>query len=184
MAGLDMVLSLILNDNHYHLNLRETTVASKQTVQDVLNKWEFYTLQADACYHRGEFKEASRQFSHTVELLEPWLEREHKQRWKVVRLFVISCHNSAHASSKFGRHKEAEYYYSHAHFRLLSLIAAKQQSGSFMEKTLMELRATFLQLTDYLLGKNKLELAASIKEESVRVVSKCYLSHLDDVFTA
>jgi len=53
-----------------------------------------------------------------------------------------------------------------------------------MEKTLMELRATFLQLTDYLLGKNKLELAASIKEESVRVVSKCYLNHLDDVFTA
>ncbi len=159
-------------------------MASKQTIQDVLNKWEFYTLQADACYHRGEFKEASQRFSHTVELLEPWLEKENKQLWKVVRLFVISCHNSAHASSKFGREKEAEYYYSHAHFRLLSLISARQYSVNFMERTLQELRATFLQLTDYLLGNNKQELAASIKEESVRVVRLCYLSHLDDVFTA
>ncbi len=184
MARLDIGLLIHLNDNDYQLLIGEYTVASKQTIQDVLNKWEYYTLQADACYHRGEYKEASRRFSRTVELLEPWLEKEHKQLWKVVRLFVISCHNSAHASSKFGRHKEAEYYYSHAHFRLLSLIAAKQHSGNFMEKTLIELRATFLQLTDYLLGKNKQALAASIKEESVRVVRVCYLNHLDDVFTA
>ncbi len=159
-------------------------MASKQTIQTVLNKWEYYTLTADACYHRGEYKEASRTFSHTVDLLEPWLEKEDKQLWKVMRLFVISCHNSAHSMSKFGRHKEAEYYYSHAHFRLLSLISRKNTPRNMVEHTLMELRATFTQLKDYLLGKNKKALADDIREESLRVVRNSYAEYTDDVFTA
>jgi hypothetical protein len=166
------------------IRIKVSTLANKQTIEDVLNKWEFHTLQGDGCYHRGEFKAASHSFGLTVDLLEPWLEKEHKQLWKVVRLFVISCHNSAHACSKYGRHKEAEYYYSYAHFRLLSLISSCRYSRKAMEKTLSELRATFLQLTKYLLDKGKITLAASIKEESVRVVQLSYMDHVGDVFTA
>ena len=156
----------------------------KPTIQKVLSEWEFYTLAADACYHREEYKEASRKFCKTVELLEPWLEKESKQLWKTMHLFVISCHNAAHALGKLGRHKEAEYYYSHAHFRLLSLISVQNMPKSIMENALLELRATFLQLTDYLRGKNKLELANNIKEESLRVVRQNLGDFNKDVFYA
>ena len=156
----------------------------KSTIQNVLNDWEFYTLAADACYHREEYKEASRTFSRTVDLLEPWLEKGGKELWKVMRLFVISCHNAAHSLGKCGRHKEAEYYYSHAHFRLLSLISLHNMPRSLIEPTLVELRSTFLQLSDYLLGKNKIELAANIKEESLRVVRQNYQGYEGGVFVA
>ena len=159
-------------------------MAKKQTIQGVLSDWEFYTLAADACYYREEFKEASRTFSKTVELLEPWLEKESKQLWKIMHLFVISCHNAAHSLGRLGRHKEAEYYYSHAHFRLLSLISLHNMPKGLMEQALLELRATFFQLTDYLLGKNKLELAANIKEESLRVVRQNCTGFNGDVFVA
>jgi hypothetical protein len=161
-----------------------SVVTKKPTIQKVLSEWEFYTLAADACYYREEYKEASRTFCKTVELLEPWLEKESKQLWKIMHLFVISCHNAAHALGKFGRHKEAEYYYSHAHFRLLSLISIQNMPKSLMESALMELRATFLQLTDYLTGKNKMELAANIKEESLRVVKQNCAGFNGDVFIA
>ncbi len=109
----------------------------KQTIQHVLNKWEAYTLMADACYHRGEYKEASRTFGQAVEIIEPWLEKGDKQLCTVMRLFVIACHNSAHSMSKFGQHKEAEYYYSHAHFRLLSLVSRRNNQRNMVEKMLL-----------------------------------------------
>ena len=156
----------------------------KSTIQNVLSEWEFYTLAADACYYREEYKEAGRTFCKAVDLLEPWLEKGGKELWKVMRLFVISCHNAAHTLGKYGRHKEAEYYYSHAHFRLLSLISLHKMPLSLMEPTLLELRSTFLQLSDYLLGKNKIELAANIKEESLRVVRQNYKGYEGEVFIA
>ncbi len=159
-------------------------MSSKKNIQDVLNQWEYYTLKADASYHRGEYKQASQLFGRSVDLLEPWLEKEDRQLWKVIRLFVIACHNTAHALNKHGRNKEAEYYYSHAHFRLLSLISGNQYPKSFMEKALQELRSTFLQLSGYLLRANKIELAASVKEESIRVVRQHHREGWQHVFTA
>ncbi len=158
-------------------------MCQSQKIQSVFNNWEYYTLAADACYHRAEYKEASQTFCRTVDLLEPWLDRDHKQLWKVMRLFVLSCHNAAHALSKLGRHKEAEYYYSHAHFRLLSFVSHHKNSYSIMEHVLLELRATFSMLTQYLMGKNKQELAENIREESLRVIRQSYFSYVDDLFT-
>lgn len=157
---------------------------TEQTLQQVLNKWEFYTLEGDAYYHQQDYKQASKLFTKCVSLLEPWLEKEHKQAAKVLRLFVLSCHNSAHALSKWGHHKDAEYYYSHAHFRLLSFISHTKPRALILEMAITELKGTFAQLKQYLLDKNKVELAGNIKEESMRVVRQCYLQHADQVFTA
>ena len=154
------------------------------TVQEVLNRWEFYTLEADACYHRQEYKLASKKFCHTVELLEPWLNKETKELSKVLRLFVLACHNAAHSLTKQGKDKEAEYYYSHAHFRLLSLLGHQSQSNRLMEAAVLELKYTFQHLKRYLLGREKYELANNIREESVRVVRQSYLEYVDDVFAA
>jgi hypothetical protein len=154
------------------------------TVQDVLNRWEFYTLDADACYHRREYKSASKKFCHTVELLEPWLDKENKELPKVMRMFVLSCHNAAHSLAKQGKEKEAEYYYSHAHFRLLSLLGHRKPSNRLIEIAMIELKSTFLHLKRYLLGRKKQELADNIREESVRVVRQFYLEYVDDVFAA
>ncbi len=159
-------------------------MAVKKNIQDALNQWEYYTLKADSRYHQGEYKQASQLFSRSVDLLEPWIEKESegKQLWKVIRLFVIACHNTGHALNRHGRHKEAEYYYSHAHFRLLSLISGNQYPKRFMEKALHELRSTFLQLSDFLLRENKIELAASVKEESIRVVRQHHSEGWREVF--
>lgn len=154
------------------------------TVQEVLNRWEFYTLEADACYHRQEYKLASKKFCYTVELLEPWLTKDSKEFSKVLRMFVLACHNSAHSMAKQGKDKEAEYYYSHAHFRLLSLLNHKSQSGRLMDAAVMELKYTFQHLRRYLLGREKFELADNIREESVRVVRQSYIEFVDDVFAA
>ena len=140
------------------------------TVQEVLNRWEFYTLEADACYHRQEYKLASKKFCHTVELLEPWLNKETKELSKVLRLFVLACHNAAHSLAKQGKDKEAEYYYSHAHFRLLSLLSSEPTSRKIIEYAALELVTTFEALKCYLLNQNKYQLADNIKEESIRVL--------------
>jgi hypothetical protein len=158
-------------------------------VQDILNQWESYTLEADRYYHREELKQASKGFCRTVDLLEPWLDKDHKEFQRVMRLFVLSCHNAAHVLAKQGKHKEAEYYYSHAHFRLLSLLGREPQEhgprrSSLLDSILIELRCTFKQLRTYLVCKNKMELAAGVKEESVRVIRKQYCDYVEDIFRA
>ncbi len=158
-------------------------------VQDILNQWESYTLEADGYYHRQELKKAGKGFCRTVDLLEPWLDKDHKELQRVMRLFVLSCHNAAHVLAKQGKHKEAEYYYSHAHFRLLSLLG-QGSKGQYSKKSmlldavLMELRCTFRQLRSYLVCKNKIELAAGVKEESVRVIRQQYCDYVEDIFRA
>jgi len=157
-----------------------------QMVQDILNQWESDTLEADSFYYRKEFKKAGKAFCRTVELLEPWLEKDHKERKRILRFFVLSCHNAAHVLSKQGKHKEAEYYYSHAHFRMLSLLGQCSKPGPsrLLDVVLLELRCTFNQLRSHLVGKNKMELAADVKEESVRVIRQRYSDYVDDIFKA
>lgn len=156
----------------------------KLCVKDILNQWESYTLEADGFYRRQEFKFASKGFCRTVDLLEPWLNKDHKQLHKVMRMFVLSCHNAAHALAKQGKHKEAEYYYSHAHFRLLSLLGQKNRRSILLEAVFMELRCTFNQLKSYLVCKNKTELLLGVKEESVRVVRQYQYEHVEEIFSA
>lgn len=153
-------------------------------LQDILNQWESYTLEADAFYHRHELKQASKGFCRTVDLLEPWLDKEHKEMQKVMRLFVLSCHNSAHVLAKQGKHKEAEYYYSHAHFRLLSMLGQSNKRSRLLDGVLLELKCTFKQLKSYLLIKNKYELAANVHEESVRVIRQQFSDYAEDMFRA
>lgn len=154
-----------------------------QNIQDVMKDWESYTLMADKFYHQQEYKQASKVFSKSVELIEPWLEREEKEVNKVMHLFVLSCHNTAHALNQSGRNKEAEYYYSHAHFRLLSLISRPKRSARIMENAVYELKATLNQLRVFLLSMNKSQLAGNIHEESVRVLRQSYVDYVEDVFT-
>lgn len=156
----------------------------EQQLEQVLKEWELTTLEADRCYHRQDYKKASKLFCHCVSLLEPWLEQNHKDTAKILRLFVLSCHNSAHALGTWGRHKEAEYYYSHAHFRLLSFISHHKRRSLPLEMAVVELKGTFSQLKRYLLAKNKVELADNIKEESMRVVRQCYVEPMEGMFSA
>ena len=153
-------------------------------VDEIINQWEFYTLEADGRYHQNDLGLASKGFCRTVELLEPWLDKDHKETKKVIRFFVLSCHNAAHVMSKRGKHREAEYYYSHAHFRLLSMFGQDQKSGSRLDSILLELKCTYLQLQQYLVKKDKRELALSIKDESIRVIRQRYNEYVDDVFVA
>jgi len=78
--------------------------------------------------------------------------------------------------------KEAEYFYSHAHFRLLSMLHSRRHS--MLDVLLKELKINFKQLRVYLKGKHKHQLADSIQEESVRVVRSVYLDYAEDVFAA
>ncbi len=139
-------------------------------VKDVVKDWEYYTLKADACYHRNELRDASKQFCKTVDMLEPWLDKDDKQSWSLVRLFVLSCHNAGHVMGKLKKAKEAEYYYSHAHFRLLSLLSGEVHSKKLIEFTAIELVTTFSTLKSFLLAQNKVELANNIREESLRIL--------------
>jgi hypothetical protein len=156
----------------------------QRVVQDILNQWESSTLEADASYHRQELKLASKQFCKTVDIVEPWLDRDHKERQRVMRFFVLSCHNAAHVLSRQGKHKEAEYYYSHAHFRLLSLIGSHDKPSRLLEGILIELKCTFTQLKCYLIRKNKPDLADDVRSESVRVIRQRYSEYVEDVFKA
>lgn len=146
--------------------------------------WESHTLSADRYYHHGNYKKASQSFSQSVDLIEPWLEKEDKELKTVIHLFVLSCHNTAHALHQIGRKKEAEYYYSHAHFRLLSLISQPRRPNKLMDVVVYELKCTLNQLTSFLKGMNKTQLAGNIREESVRVLRQSYLEYVDDVFAA
>lgn len=152
--------------------------------QDVVKDWEYYTLEADACYHRNELKQAGKHFSQTVDLLEPWIEREEKQISSLVRLFVLSCHNAGHVQSRLNKTKEAEYYYSHAHFRLLSMLSDPARGFKPRENILRELGTTFRHLKGFLLGHNKQQLADNIREESLRVIRHTKMSVVEDIFEA
>jgi hypothetical protein len=156
----------------------------QRVVQDILNQWESSTLEADASYHRQELKLASKQFCKTVDIVEPWLDRDHKESQRVMRFFVLSCHNTAHVLTKQGKHKEAQYYYSHAHFRLLSLIGSFDKPNRFLEGILIELKCTFIQLKSYLIRKNKSDLADDVRSESIRVIKQRYSEYVEDVFKA
>ncbi|MFT6153578.1 MAG: hypothetical protein ACJAYK_001296 [Crocinitomicaceae bacterium] len=156
----------------------------QRRVQDILNQWETSTLEADASYHRQELKLASKQFCKTVDIVEPWLDREHKERQRIMRFFVLSCHNAAHVLSKQGKHKEAEYYYSHAHFRLLSLIGSYEKPNRLLDGILIELKCTFTQLKCYLIRKDKCALADDVRSESVRIIRQRYSEYVEDVFKA
>lgn len=156
----------------------------QRNIQDVFQLWESQTLFADGYYHQGQYKKASKVFSQSVDLIEPWLEKEDKELKTVIHLFVLSCHNTAHALYQSDRKKDAEYYYSHAHFRLLSLISQPRRSNKIMEIVMFELKNTLHQLTTFLTGLNKSQLAGNIKEESVRVLRQSYLNYVDDVFMA
>ncbi|MGR6874473.1 hypothetical protein ACU6U9_19745 [Pseudomonas sp. HK3] len=153
-----------------------------QNIQDVMRDWESYTLLADNFYHQQEYKQASKVFSKSVELIEPWLDKDEKEVTKVMHLFVLSCHNTAHALNQSGKNKEAEYYYSHAHFRLLSLISRPKRSARIMENALYEIKTTLNQLRYFLLAMNKGQLAGNIQEESIRVLRKSYVDYVEDVF--
>ena len=152
--------------------------------QDVVKYWEYYTLEADACYHRNELKKAGKHFSQTVDLLEPWIEKDDKHICSLVRLFVLSCHNAGHVQNKLNRPKEAEYYYSHAHFRLLSMLSDPARAEKPREGLIDELSTTFRHLKQFLLGQNKRQLAANIREESLRVIQHSKVSVGEDVFEA
>lgn len=152
--------------------------------QDVVKDWEYYTLEADACYHRNELKQAGKHFSQTVDLLEPWIEKEERHVSSLVRLFVLSCHNAGHVQNKLNRPKEAEYYYSHAHFRLLSMLSDPERTSRPKDGLLDELTTTFRHLRQFLLGQNKRQLAANIREESLRVIHHANMPVNDDVFEA
>ncbi len=152
--------------------------------QDVVKDWEFYTLEADACYHRNELKQAGKRFCQTVDLLEPWMEKDGKHITSLIRLFVLSCHNAGHVQNRLNRPKEAEYYYSHAHFRLLSLLADPSRGDKPNENLLFELGTTFRHLRQFLLGQNKSHLAANIREESLRVIQHANMSKGTDVLEA
>ncbi|WP_283789514.1 tetratricopeptide repeat protein (plasmid) [Bermanella sp. WJH001] len=154
-----------------------------QNIQDVMKNWESYTLLADSFYHQQQYKQASKVFSKSVEIIEPWLDKDEKELNKVMHLFVLSCHNTAHALNQLGKNKEAEYYYSHAHFRLLSLISRPKRSSRIMENAVYELKTTLKQLKYFLLSMNKDQLAGNIHEESVRVLRKSYVDYVEDVFT-
>jgi len=91
-------------------------------VTDLLKSWEFYTLKGNACYHQMEYKEACRHFAKSADILEPCLDKQRDCPPDVLRRFVLSCHNAAHSYHQLKHNKEAEYYYSHAHFRLLGLL--------------------------------------------------------------
>jgi len=156
---------------------------NQQNIQDVMKDWESYTLRADELYHQQQYKSASKTFSKSVDLIEPWLERDEKDANKVMHLFVLSCHNTAHAFSQSGRSKEAEYYYSHAHFRLLSLISRPKRSARIMENALFELKTTLSQLKYFLMAMNKQQLSGNIQEESIRVLRQSYVNYVEDVFT-
>lgn len=153
-------------------------------LQHILDQWESSTLEADAYYYKDDLHKAGKTFCRTVDLLEPWLDKEYSDKSRVVRLFVLSCHNAAHVLSKQNKHKEAEYYYSHAHFRLLSLLNVGSNKSRLLESLLMELKYTFKQLKVYLTGKDKAELAVSVREESIRVMKQRYHDYVEDVFMA
>lgn len=154
-----------------------------KNIQEVLKEWESQTLLADDYYHQDDYKKASKAFSKSVEVIEPWLEKGDKDINKVMHLFVLSCHNTAHALHRLGRKKEAEYYYSHAHFRLLSLVSQPKPSSRLLELAVLEIKTTFKQLTYFLESMNKRQLAGNIQEESIRVLRQSYMGYVDDVFT-
>lgn len=152
--------------------------------QDVVKDWEYYTLEANACYHRNELKQAGKHFSQTVDLLEPWMERDGKHVPSLVRLFVLSCHNAGHVQDKLNRPKEAEYYYSHAHFRLLSMLSDPARATRPRERLMEELISTFRHLKQFLMGQNKQQLASNIREESLRVIHHANVPVNDGFFEA
>ena len=151
----------------------------------VLIRWEFYTLKADRSYHAGELNQAAKEFAKTVELLEPWLWNDPRSKSRIVRFFVLACHNTAHVMSKLGREREAEYYLSHAHFSLLGLLGAAQRPSSkhlpnLIRIVLIELKLTLNQLSGHLKSRNKLALCESIQEESERVIRQsCGMGSLE-----
>lgn len=153
-------------------------MSKQRTIQQVFEKWEYWTLRADGKYHRCEYKQASKDFSLSADILEPWLDREHPQFWQVVRLFVLSCHNSAQAFQKDGRIKEAEYYYRYAHFRLLGFYSKKwRKSAVFFDRLVPELRNTFDFLKAHLLASGKAKLALEIRQESDRLINSELIRH-------
>lgn len=151
-------------------------------LEECFKAWEFYTLKGNACYHRGELKPACKAFAKSVDLLEGCLDQYDLSQPELIRRFVLACHNTAHCYNKMNSVKEAEYFYSHAHFRLLSMLHSRRHS--MFDVLLKELKITFKQLRIYLKGKQKHQLADSIHEESVRVVRSVYLDNADDVFAA
>ena len=153
-----------------------------KNIQEVLKEWEAFTLQADRLYHQQEFKRASKGFSKSVDLIEPWLDKGGRDLNTIMHLFVLSCHNTAHSLHQLGRKKEAEYYYSHAHFRLLSLVSQPKPSSKLLEHAVLEIKTTFKQLKLFLETMNKKQLAGNIQEESLRVLRQSYLQYVDDVF--
>ena len=159
-------------------------MSQPKNIQEVFKLWESYTLKANELYHKGEYKQATKGFSKSVELIEPWLEKETREMKTVMHLFVLSCHNTAHSSYQQGRKKEAEFYYSHAHFRLLSLVSQPKPSSKLLEQAVLEIKATFKQLKAFLVSMNKKQLAGNIQEESMRVLRASYMHYVDDVFMA
>ena len=155
-----------------------------KNIQEVLKLWESYTLKANELYHQQDFKQATKVFSKTVEIIEPWLEKENRDLNTVMHLFVLACHNTAHSSYQMGRKKEAEFYYSHAHFRLLSLVSQPKPSPKLLEHAVIEIKSTFRQLKMFLDLMNKKQLAGNIQEESMRVLRTSYMHYVDDVFMA
>ena len=154
-----------------------------QNIQEVMKNWESYTLLADSFYHQEQSKQASKVFSKRVEIIEPWLDREEKDMNKIMHLFVLSCHNTAHALNQQGKNKDDEYYYSHAHFRLLRFISRPKRSVRILENALYDLKTTLKHLKYFFLTMNKDQLAGNIHEESVRVLRKSYVDYVEDVFT-
>lgn len=144
-----------------------------KTIQQVLEKWEYCTLKADGSYHRCEFEQASKVFSLSADMLEPWMDSKHPKFWQIVHFFVLSCHNSAQAFQRNGRIKEAEYYYRYAHSRLLGFFNQRQQeSAVFYERLVIELYKTFDLLEKHLTTRNKQRLAYDIHQESIRVINQ------------
>jgi hypothetical protein len=140
-------------------------------VEIILQEWERLTLQGNEYFQRHVWGDAYRCFEQSMQLVDPGLTNSGKrQQWRMLRLFVLSCQNTAHVAEKMGRDKDAEHYFSHAHFSLLSLISYPATARDLCQRALLEISASQSALEDFLRRKGKQSLMQSIREETDRVI--------------
>lgn len=140
-------------------------------VEAILQGWERLTLQGNEHFQRHAWRDAYRCFGQSMQLVDPGLVNAGKrQQWRMLRLFVLSCQNTAHVAEKMGRDRDAEHYFSHAHFCLLSLITSPSTPQNLRQRALLEVTASQAALEDFLRRKGKESLLISIREETGRVI--------------
>lgn len=146
-------------------------MAHHKQLDSILQEWERLTLTGNTHFQQHAWREAYRCYMHSMELVETYLQRDpHRQAWRLVRFFVLACQNTAHVAEKMGKERDAEHYFSHAHFVLLSLINFSQTQVSIRQQALLEITSSLAALREFLLRKGKYRLVESIQEETERVL--------------